>query len=95
MVRNLVGAGIDYEHPSQPCACTPLLVFKPGLAKFRFIVDLRPGNSFTVKHQFPMGKLEQILTKKAVSCFYDTFDFSYGYWKISYHYTSLLYFRSR
>lgn len=35
----------------------PSLVPKPG-AKFRFTVDLRPVNWYTVQHHFPMPNLE-------------------------------------
>lgn len=62
MVEDLVANGLAYSNPSSPWALAPLLVPKPSPAKFRFTVDLRPGNQFTVKHQFPMLNFEQELT---------------------------------
>lgn len=69
MVNKLVDKGLAYSNPSSLLACAPLLVPKSSSAKFRFTVDLRPVNGFTVKHQFPMPIAEQELTKIARSVF--------------------------
>lgn len=50
-------------------------------ARFRFTVDLRPVNKFTVKHQYPMPNLE--LTKVSDSQYYATFDLSHCYCSLS------------
>lgn len=81
-VEKLVNAGMAYPNPTSPWASAPLLVPKPGPAAFRFTVDLRPVNRFTIRHQFPMPNLEQELTKTAGSTIYSTFDFSHSYWQL-------------
>ena len=47
--QNLVEHKIVYLNPTWAWRTAPLLVHKPGLAKFRFTVDLRSINKFTVK----------------------------------------------
>lgn len=42
---------------TSPVTGALLFVSKPGLAKFKFTVDLRPVRRFTVRHQFPMPNL--------------------------------------
>lgn len=58
-----------------------MVVPKPGSAKFRFTVDLRPVNLYTVRYHFPMLNVEQGLIKLADSKYYATFDLSHGYWQ--------------
>ena len=82
MVAKLVRHGMAYANPTSAWACAPLVVHKPGPTKFRFTVDLRPINKFTVKHQYPMPNLEQELTTLSNSRFYATFDLSHGYWQL-------------
>lgn len=77
--QKLVSCGMAYSNPSSAWACAPLLVPKPGLSKLRFTVDLRPVNTFTVKHQFPIPSIGQELMKLADSKKFATFDFSQGY----------------
>ena len=81
-VKKLIDHGMAYANPTSPWACAPLLVPKSGPSKFRFTVDLRPVNKYTVKHQYPMPNLEHELTKVATSRYYATFDFSHGYWQL-------------
>lgn len=81
-VKNLVSCGMAYPNPSSPWASAPFLVPKPGPSKFRFTVDLRPVNRFSVKHQFPMPNMEQELSKLSNSRSFATFDFSHGYWQL-------------
>lgn len=88
MVNKLVENGLAYPNPTSPWASAPLLVPKPGPAKFRFTVDLRPINRFTVKHQFPMPNIEQELTKVAGSVHFGTFDLSHCYWQLPLHRSS-------
>lgn len=84
-VATLLEKGMVYRNPTAPWAAAPLLVPKPGPAKFRFTVDLRPVNKYTVKHQFPMPNVEQELTKLANAQHYATFDLSHGYWQLPLH----------
>jgi len=81
-VADLVRNGMAYANPTSRWACAPLLVHKQGTARFRFTVDLRPINKYTVRHHFPMPNLEQELSKLAGSRFFATFDLSNGYWQL-------------
>lgn len=78
-VSKLVKCGMAYPNPTSPWASAPLLVAKPGPAEFRFTVDLRPVNCFTIKHQFPMPNIEQELSKTADSECFSNFEMSHSY----------------
>lgn len=82
MVKKLVEHGMAYPNPTSAWACAPLLVAKPGPAQFRFTVDLRPVNRFTVKQQYPMPNIEQELGRMAGSRFFATMDLSHCYWQL-------------
>lgn len=82
MVSNLTKCGMIYLNPTSPWASASLLVPKPGPAKFRFAVDLRPVTRFTIEHQFPMPIIEQELLKPSGYTVYATFDLSHGYWQL-------------
>eukprot|EP00178_Gracilaria_changii_P000257 TRINITY_DN1027_c0_g1_i1.p2 TRINITY_DN1027_c0_g1~~TRINITY_DN1027_c0_g1_i1.p2 ORF type:complete len:1106 (+),score=114.18 TRINITY_DN1027_c0_g1_i1:5972-9289(+) len=84
-VSELIRAGMVYPNPSSPWASAPLIVPKPGPARFRFTVDLRPINRYTIRHQYPMPNIEQELLKLAESQFFATFDLSHGYWQFPLH----------
>ena len=73
-VQDLVEHKMVYLNQTSQWASALLLVHKPGPAKFRFTVDLRPVNKYTIKHQFPMPNLEHELNKLSGSQFYATFD---------------------
>lgn len=81
LIAELVRCDMVYPNPTASWASAPLLVYKSGPAKFRFTVDLRPINQFTVQHHFPMPNLEVELTKVSSSRVYATLDLSHGYWQ--------------
>ncbi len=56
-----------------------------GRKKFRFTVDLRPVNKFTMKHQYPMPNLEHELSRLTGKKHFATLTFRMG--TGSYHYT--------
>ena len=80
MIYKLIRHGMAYANPMSAWACAPLPVPKPGPARLRFTVDVRPVNKFTVKHQFPMPNIEHGLSKLTGSRYFATFDLSHGYW---------------
>ena len=80
-VNRLVANGMAYPNPSAIWASAPLLVPKPGPARFRFTVDLRPVNKFTVQNQYPMPNIECELTRLAHARYFSQFDLSHGYWQ--------------
>lgn len=73
----LIHCGMTYPIPTSTCSSAPLVVRKPGPAKFRFTVDLRPVNNFTLKKQYPMPNLENELAKIHKAYFFATFDLSH------------------
>lgn len=81
-VTTLVQCKMAYFNPTSSWACAPLLVPKPGAAQFRFTVDLRLVNRFTVKHQFPMPNLEQELTRLGGARYFARWDLSHCYWQL-------------
>lgn len=82
-VKKLVDCGMAYENPTSPWASAPLLVAKPGPAKFRFTTDLRPVNRFTVAYQYPMPNTEQELVKVSGSKCFANVDFCQTYWQLA------------
>lgn len=80
-VTDLVQLGLSYANPSSQWACAPLLVPKPG-SRYRFTVDLRPVNKFTVRHQCQMSNLEHELIELGKLNLFATFDLSHGYWQL-------------
>lgn len=88
-VAILVRNGMAYANPTSPLTCAPLLLPKTGPeVQYRFTVDPRPINKFTMKHQFPMPNLEHKLTRLSDSRYYATFDLSDCYWQLELDATS-------
>lgn len=58
-VDKLVDHGMAYPNPTAAWASAPLLVPKPDPARYRFTVELRLVNKYTVRHHYPMPNLEQ------------------------------------
>lgn len=85
LVTDLTTHGLVYANPTSKWACAPLLVPKPGPARWRFTVDLRPVNRFTVRHQYPMPVLEHELTRLSKSKLFANFDFVQSYWQLLLH----------
>lgn len=81
-VSDFVRLGIAYANSASSWASAPLLVPKPGGARFRFTVDLRPVQKYTVRHQYTMQNLEQELSRLANSNYFATFNPSDGYWQL-------------
>lgn len=84
-VSELMEKGMLYPNPTAAWAAAPLLVPKPGPAKFRFTVDLRPVNKYTLKHQYPMPNIEFELHRLTKATCFATFDLSHGYWQLPLH----------
>lgn len=83
LVATLVRDNMAYANPTSPWACAPLLVPKPGPeVRYRFTVDHRPVNRFTVKHQSPIPNLEHEPTRLSNSRYYATFDLSHCYLQV-------------
>lgn len=80
-VDDLVANGLAYANPTSKWACAPLLVPKIG-GPYRFTIDIRPVNLFTIKHHFPMPNLDIEITKVKSSKYFANFDMSHGYWQL-------------
>ena len=84
-VADLLSCGMVYANPTSSWVCAPLLVPMDGPARFRFTVDLRPVNKFTVKKWFLMPNIDQKLYTVGVSKYFAKFDLSHGYWQLPLH----------
>ena len=81
-VSKLIQAGMVYSNPTSPWAAAPVIVPKPNTTTFRFTVDLRPSNNYTIKYQYPMPNLEHdLLQLNNANCF-AKFDLSHAYWQL-------------
>jgi hypothetical protein len=81
-VDQLVSSGLAYRNASSTWCSAALLVPKPGPARFRFTVDLRPVNKQTVPLAWPMPHIESELSRLQGSTYFATFDLSHGYWQL-------------
>eukprot|EP00171_Calliarthron_tuberculosum_P022172 IDg22172t1 len=61
--KSLVENNMAYSNPYARWASAPLIVPKPGEAKFRFTVDLRLVNKYTYKYHYPMPMVDHELHK--------------------------------
>lgn len=75
LVTDLTAKGLVYANPSSPWASAPLLIPKPSPALWRFTVDFRPVNRYSIRNQFPMPYVDNELTKLASSKYYANLDF--------------------
>lgn len=78
LVDKLLDAGLVYPNPASKWSCAPHLVPKPGPAKWRFTVDLRPVNRYTYALHFPMPLIEAELAKAAGAKIFCEFDMTHG-----------------
>lgn len=85
LTNELMQYNLIYPNPSSKWACAPLLVPKSGPAEWRFTVDLRPINQYTIRHQLIMPNVEEELTKTAGSTVYASVDFTHSYWQLPLH----------
>ena len=81
-VGKLMKYGIVYSNPTSAWAAAPHLVPKRGLDEYRFTVDLRPVNKYTIQSQFPMPNLEHELQKLSGSRYFANMDLSNAYWQL-------------
>lgn len=63
-------------------ACAPLIVPKPGPEQFRFTVDLRPVNSQTEPHPWPMPDMETVSSQVTGDVCYASLDLCQGFWQL-------------
>ena len=84
-MKDLIRCNMVFPNPSSKWASAPLLVPKAGSANFRFTVDLRPVNKYTLHYHYPMPNIEQQLNRLDGSRVFATFDLSHGYWQFPLH----------
>ena len=63
LTDKLVAAGMIYPNPNSKWASAPQLVHKPGPDEWRFTLDLRAVNRFTVPQRLIMPVVQQELSK--------------------------------
>lgn len=85
LVAELMSNGLVYPNPTSQWGSAPLIAPEPGPAEWRFTVDLRPVNRYTIRSQFSMPVLEHELPKLANSKNYAEFDFVHSYWQLALH----------
>lgn len=81
----LVRKGLVVRNNRSAWACAPLLVPKSGAEQFRFTVDMRPVNSQTVPHAWPMSDLESVATQLSKDKCYALLDLAHCYWQFATH----------
>lgn len=85
LMDELKKKGMVYENLSSKWACAPLVVPKAGPAQWRFTVDLRPVNKFTILFAFQMPVVDEELPKLAKSKQYCNVNFTISYWQLLLH----------
>ena len=84
-VDQLLDLGLIVRNNTSQWASAPLIVPKAGPERFRFTVDLRPINSQTIPHVWPMPSLEAMTLELAGDTCYATIDLCNGYWQMPLH----------
>jgi len=84
-VEELLSMGLIRANNRSAWACAPLIVPKAGPEEFRFTVDLRPVNSQTIPHAWPMPDLESMTSQLTRDTCYATLDLCQGYWQMALH----------
>lgn len=85
VVGDRIRCGMVYLNPIAAWAYAPLLIAKPGLARFRFTVDLGRVNRSTIKHWYQMPIVEKHIQQTAGSNAYALIDLPHGYWQFPLH----------
>ena len=80
-VDELLQLGLVRRNNESRWACAPLIVPKKGPELFRFTVDLRPLNSQTITHAWPMPHLEAISAQLSEDICFATIDLCHCYWQ--------------
>lgn len=65
--------------------CASRIVAEAGPLTWRFTVNLRPVNLFTISYQFPIPLVKIELTKTAWSRIYANLDFPQRHWQVPLH----------
>ena len=81
-LQELVDAGLCYRNSQSRWSSPPLIVKKPGVAKFRMTVDVREVNAETERVLCPMPMIEVIFDHLQGSKVYFLLDFFKGYWQL-------------
>ena len=84
-IDKLVDMGFIIPNANADWQAAPLLVPKKGPAQFRMTIDLRPVNSATIKHAWPMPHLDSEVQDFAGSSCFASLDFCSGYWQLPIH----------
>jgi hypothetical protein len=80
--EQLVCFGLAYRSAYSSWARPVHIVNKPGPARYRFTVDLRPGKARQKQLAWPTPHLECQLASLAGSTCFATFDLGQGYWQL-------------
>lgn len=83
MIQELLSSGIVV--PSESPYSAQLVIVKKASGEDRLCVDYRPLNAVTVRHQYPMPIVEELLAKLAGNRFFTTLDFMSGYYQVPIH----------
>ena len=81
-VRKLEQVGAVYKNPQAKWASPALAVNKPGSEEFRFTVDLRIPNSYTIPIVSSLPHLESIMQLVEGSTCFAKVDMAHAYWQL-------------
>ena len=68
--------------PSDSPWSAPVVVAKKKDGKFRFCVDYRQLNKVTIKDQFPLPRIDDLLDTFGKAKYFTTLDLTCGYWHV-------------
>ena len=68
--------------PSDSPWSAPVVVAKKKNGKFRFCVDYRQLNQITIKDQYPLSRIDDLLDTFGKAKYFSTLDLTCGYWHV-------------
>jgi transposase InsO family protein len=80
IIRNMEASGVI--RPSDSPWASPVVIVKKKDGSYRFCVDYRKLNQYTVKDAYPLPRVDECLDTLAGNQYFTSLDLASGYWQV-------------